>query len=95
MIAVEDFKIRNMTRSATGTREAPGRNVGQKAGPNRGMLVAGWGRLERKAPDRVVMVKAVFMSQRCSVCGIVDRQARESQPRFPGADPADTPTTLR
>ena len=38
VIRVEDLQIRNMTRSAKGTRENPGRNVGQKAGLNRGIL---------------------------------------------------------
>ena len=32
MIRVEDLQIQNMTRSAKGTRENPGRNVSQKAG---------------------------------------------------------------
>ncbi len=38
VIRVEDLKIANMTRSATGSRERPGRNVGAKAGLNRGIL---------------------------------------------------------
>jgi transposase len=86
VIGVEDLKIANMTRSARGSVEAPGRHVAQKAGLNRGILAAGWGqlgaRLEHKAPGRVVKVKAAYTSQRCSACGIVDRKARESQARF-------------
>jgi transposase len=86
VIAVEDLKIANMTRSARGTIEAPGRRVAQKAGLNRGILAAGWGRLvqrlEHKAPGRVIRVNAAYTSQRCSACGIVDREARESQARF-------------
>ena len=35
VIRVEDLNIRGMTRSAKGTREAPGRNVAAKAGLNR------------------------------------------------------------
>ncbi|MGP4105441.1 RNA-guided endonuclease InsQ/TnpB family protein, partial [Nonomuraea sp. KM90] len=86
VIAVEDLKISAMTRSARGTLDVPGRNVGQKAGLNRGILAAGWGRLvarlEHKAPGRVVKINPAYTSQRCSACGIVDRQARESQARF-------------
>jgi transposase len=37
LIRVEDLQIPNMTRSAKGTRENPGRNVRQKAGLNRGI----------------------------------------------------------
>jgi transposase len=83
VIAVEDLKISSMTRSAKGTIAEPGRNVRAKAGLNRGILASGWGRLvarlEHKAPGRVVKVNPAYTSQRCSACGIVDRQARESQ----------------
>src|SRR5690606_6162270 len=78
VIAVEDLKIGNMTRSAKGTLEAPGRNVRQKAGLNRGILAAGWGllveRMEHKAPGRVQKINPAYTSQRCSACGIVDRE---------------------
>ncbi|KAB8186890.1 transposase [Nonomuraea phyllanthi] len=86
VIAVEDLKIRNMTRSAKGTIDAPGRNVRQKAGLNRGILAAGWGqlveRLEHKAPGRIVKINPAYTSQRCSACGIVDAKSRESQADF-------------
>jgi putative transposase len=36
LIKVENLRVKNMTRSAKGIREAPGRNVRQKAGLNRG-----------------------------------------------------------
>jgi putative transposase len=86
VIAVEDLKIRDMTRSAKGTVAEPGRNVRQKAGLNRGILASGWGRLvarlEHKAPGRVVKISPAYTSQRCSECGIVDPEARESQAVF-------------
>ncbi len=86
VIRVEDLQITNMTRSARGTRENPGRNVRQKAGLNRGILRSGWGllvrRLEDKAPGRVEKVKPHYTSQRCSACGQVDRDSRESQAVF-------------
>ncbi|MEO3855818.1 transposase [Acrocarpospora sp. B8E8] len=86
VIGMEDLKISDMTRSARGTIEAPGRNVCQKTGLNRGILASGWGqlfeRLEQKAPGRVVKVNPAYTSQRCSACGVVDREARESQACF-------------
>ncbi|KAB8195941.1 transposase [Nonomuraea phyllanthi] len=86
VIAVEDLKISGMTRSARGTIAEPGRNVRQKAGLNRGILTAGWGRLverlEHKAPGRIVKINPAYTSQRCSACGVVDRKARESQADF-------------
>src|ERR1019366_2196090 len=86
VIRVENLQITNMTRSAKGTRENPGRNVRQKAGLNRGILRSGWGllvrRLQDKAPGRVEKVRPALTSQRCSACGQVDRDSRESQAVF-------------
>jgi putative transposase len=86
VIRVEDLQITNMTRSAKGTRENPGRNVRAKAGLNRGILGSGWGllvrRLEDKAPGRVEKIRPAFTSQRCSACGHLDAKSRESQARF-------------
>jgi len=86
LIRVEDLNIKNMTRSARGTKDAPGRNVAQKAGLNRGISTAGWGllvrRLEEKAPGRVEKVPPAFTSQRCSACGHIAPESRESQAAF-------------
>ncbi|OHV24450.1 transposase [Parafrankia soli] len=86
VIRVEDLKVRSMIRSARGTVENPGRNVGQKAGLNRGILGNGWGllvrRLEQKAPGRVERVPAAYTSRRCSACGHTAPGNRESQAVF-------------
>ncbi|SEU45517.1 RNA-guided endonuclease InsQ/TnpB family protein [Nonomuraea wenchangensis] len=86
VIAVEDLKIRSMTRTARGTLEAPGRNVRQKAGLNRGILAAGWGRLvqrlEQKAPGRVQKINPRHTSQTCNACKHVASESRESQALF-------------
>jgi len=86
LIRIEDLNVRNMTRSAKGTVERPGRNVRQKAGLNRAILASGWGmfaaRLGHKAAGRLEKVDPAFTSWRCSECGTVDRKARESQAVF-------------
>jgi putative transposase len=86
VIKVEDLPIRNMTRSAMGTVDNPGRNVRAKAGLNRAILHSGWGllvrRLEDKTSGRVEKINPAFTSQRCSSCGWVDRKSRESQAAF-------------
>jgi transposase len=86
VIRVEDLQITNMTRSAKGTLEEPGRNVRAKAGLNRGILGSGWGllvrRLEDKAPGRVEKVHPAYTSQRCSACGHIAAGSRESQALF-------------
>ncbi|WP_440071766.1 RNA-guided endonuclease InsQ/TnpB family protein [Streptosporangium sp. OZ121] len=86
VIAVEELKVSAMTRSARGTIEVPGRNVRQKAGLNRGILAAGWGRLvtrlEHKAPGRVQKIDPCFTSQTCNACGHRAGESRESQALF-------------
>jgi transposase len=86
VIRVESLNIKSLTRSAKGTKEMPGRNVASKSALNKGILNSGWGllvrRIEDKAPGRMKKVPAAFTSQRCSVCGCVDRKSRESQALF-------------
>ena len=57
-----------------------------KAGLNREILRSGWGllvrRVEDKARGRVERIKPAYTSQRCSACGQVDANSRESQARF-------------
>jgi putative transposase len=76
VIAVEDLAITNMTRSASGTVEAPGRNVAAKAGLNRSILDAGWGQFlaillakAEGAGRRVVKVNPRGTSITCCLCG--------------------------
>ena len=81
VIRVEALRIKNMTRSVQGTAGAPGKNVRQKAGLNRGILASGWGllvkRLEDKAPGRVEKINPAYTSQRCSACGHIAAESRE------------------
>ena len=86
VIRVEDLRITDMTRSAKGSVQAPGRNVRAKAGLNRQILASGWGilvrRLEQKAPGRVQKINPAFTSQRCSACGHMASENRKSQAVF-------------
>jgi len=89
MVAIEDLKIRSMTRSARGTLEVPGRNVRQKAGLNREILNVGWYAFEQmlsykleETGGTLVKVPAAYTSQTCSSCGHVDAESRENQATF-------------
>jgi len=83
LIRIEDLDVRAMTRSVRGTVDRPSHNVRQKAGLNRAILANGWGvlldRLEDKAPGRVEKIYPAYTSQRCSACGHVAPENRESQ----------------
>ena len=89
LIVVEDLKIQNMTASAKGDAENPGRNVRAKAGLNRAILARGWYQARAKATYKaqwkggeVVAVAPHFTSQTCPVCDCVDEKNRATQARF-------------
>jgi IS605 OrfB family transposase len=86
VIRVEDLMVKNMVRSARGTKDRPGVNVAAKAGLNREIQRSGWGmlvqRLEDKAPGRVQKVPPAYTSQHCFACGHIAKESRESQAVF-------------
>jgi len=83
LIAVEDLRLRALTRSAKGTMESPGRGVRAKARLNRALLDAGLSMLvtlirekAANAAREVVSVDARYSSQTCSACGRVAAESR-------------------
>lgn len=88
-IVIEDLRVRNMSRSASGTVEQPGKNVRAKAGLNRSILDQGWfefrRQLEYKQAWRGGMVMAVDprnTSRTCPVCGHVAKENRPTRSCF-------------
>jgi putative transposase len=82
-VGIEDLRVKNMTKRATGTVEQPGSNVRQKAGLNRVILDnAPYERrrqLTYKTPrfgSQLRLVPPAFTSQTCSVCGHRDPHSR-------------------
>ena len=89
LIAIEALRVKNMTRSARGTVEMPGRKVRQKAGLNREILASRWGLFGRRLRDKcdlagvmLVEVNPAFTSRRCHACGHTTEENRESQAVF-------------
>jgi putative transposase len=77
VICLEDLNVKGMMRSSKGTQEAPGKNVPQKAGLNRGLANAGFGEIRRQVEYKsywkgnIVLFAERFAptSRTCSCCG--------------------------
>ncbi|WP_327106468.1 RNA-guided endonuclease InsQ/TnpB family protein [Nonomuraea glycinis] len=89
VIAHEDLRITNMTRSASGTVERPGRNVAQKSGLNRSILDAGWGVFLTILADKaesagreLIAVNPAGTSRTCARCGHCAKDNRVTQAAF-------------
>lgn len=89
VIALEDLRITNMAASATGTIEAPGKNVAAKAGLNRSILDAAWGEFARQLTykvqwrgGRVILVNPAYTSRTCRICGHESAENRKTQSVF-------------
>ena len=89
VIVVEDLKVRNMTASAVGTVEEPGRNVGAKAGLNRSMLDVAPSQIRRMLEykavwygSKMVAIPPAYTSQRCRECGFIHADNRITQADF-------------
>ena len=88
-VVIEDLHVKNMTKSAKGTRQNPGKNVSQKRGLNRSILAQGWSMfvtmLEYKLArngNTLIKVPAQHTSQTCSKCGCVNKRNRRTQASF-------------
>jgi len=89
VIAIEDLRIKNMSASAKGTVEQPGRNVAAKAGLNRGILDAAWGEFGRQLGyktawrgGQVLAVNPAYTSRTCRICGHESAENRKTQSVF-------------
>jgi putative transposase len=89
VVCIEDLKIKNMSKSACGYIEKPGRNVKAKSGLNRSILDQGWFEFRRQLEYKqawlggeVLAISARNTSRRCSLCGHTEADNRTSQPRF-------------
>ena len=89
MVVIEDLKIANMSKSAKGTKERPGKNVKAKSGLNKTILDQGWYEFRRQLEykqlwrgGQVIAVPAAYTSQQCSECKQKDSGNRKTQEVF-------------
>jgi putative transposase len=85
-ISLENLKIKNMSKSAKGTLESPGRSVRAKSGLNREILFQGWGifanQLKYKSEwngGHLELINPKFTSTRCSECLYNDKENRKKK----------------
>lgn len=89
MIFVEDLKISNMSKSAKGDIESPGKNVKAKSGLNRSILDQSWFEFVRQLEYKqlwkggdLVKVDPKYTSQKCNKCGHTAKENRKTQSKF-------------
>lgn len=89
IIVLEDLQIRNMTKSAKGDSDQPGKMVKQKSGLNREILNQGWGMFKEMLKYKqlwrggeVIFVDPKGTSQTCPECDHRSKDNRLTQSDF-------------
>ncbi len=89
LVCIEDLAVRNMSRSASGTVEVPGRRVRAKSGLNKAILDQGWFEFRRQleyklawSGGHLIAVPPANTSRTCPACGHVAAENRPTQARF-------------
>ncbi|MCL2102972.1 MAG: transposase [Syntrophorhabdaceae bacterium] len=89
IVCVEDLQVKNMSRSAKGTTQNPGKRVKAKSGLNKAILDQGWNEFRRQLEyklawngGRLVAVPPQNTSRTCPGCGFVSNDNRKTQEQF-------------
>ncbi|MBI9089520.1 MAG: transposase [Desulfobacterium sp.] len=89
MIVAEALKIKNMSSSAKGTMEKPGKNVKAKAGLNKSILDQGWSAFLRMLEYKQAWSGGIFLqvdpkntSRTCPECSHISGDNRKTQALF-------------
>jgi putative transposase len=89
VVGIEDLQVQNLSKSAAGTQENPGRHVRQKAGLNRSIRDQAWGEFRRQLEykqewrgGRVFVVPPHHTSRECPCCHHVSSCNRKTQALF-------------
>lgn len=86
---LENLPTKNLSKSAKGTKENPGKRVKQKSGLNREILNVGWHKIEKQlkykarlANKVVFKISSAYTSQECADCGHTHSGNRLSRDQF-------------
>jgi putative transposase len=93
LVCIDDLQVKNMSRSAKGNREQPGKKVAQKSGLNRSILDQGWGEFRRQLEYKAQWNGGIMLavpphntSRTCPCCGYVSEENRQTQAKFQCVD---------
>lgn len=89
MVCLEDLQVRNMSKSAAGSIDTPGKQVRAKAGLNKSILDQGWFEFRRQLDYKMswnggslILVPPRNTSRQCPRCDHVSAENRRTQQRF-------------
>jgi putative transposase len=89
IVCVEDLEVKNMSKSAKGTKEQPGQNVKAKSGLNRSILDASPFELRRQLEYKTLWRGGILVpvppqntSRHCPRCGHIAKENRKTQAMF-------------
>jgi putative transposase len=89
IVFVEDLQTKNMSKSAAGNLEKPGRNVKAKSGLNRSILDQGWFEFKRQLEykllwrgGQIYTVNPKNTSRTCIECDHISKDNRQTQAKF-------------
>lgn len=89
IVYVEDLKVSNMSKSAKGNADQPGKNVKQKSGLNRAILDQSWYEFKRQldykllwSGGHLIAVPPQNTSRCCPACGHIAKENRLMQSNF-------------
>jgi len=88
-VYIEDLQVKNMSKSAKGTKDNPGKMVKRKSGLNRALLDQSWFEFRRQLEyklhwrgGQLILVSPQYTSQCCPACGHTAKENRTSQALF-------------
>jgi putative transposase len=91
---LEDLQVSNLSKSAKGTLENPGKNVSAKSGLNKSILDQCWHEFVRQlgykldwAGGRLILVNPRNTSRCCPNCGYTSAENRKTQAHFKCVNP--------
>jgi len=89
LIVMEELKIKEMSKSARGTKEEPGEKVKAKSGLNRSILDQGWHTFQNQLSykldwkgGKLILIDPKNTSLKCRICGHIGEENRINQAEF-------------